>query len=101
MFQTNNVRRKEYTFCVQYIFSVIFKDPANAGYHSAQNDLLEMLNRRNTLCTISQVNVADITFGEMSRHLEIRIKGHRYNLPQGLPEKSNFAQNAYEEGHKI
>jgi predicted GIY-YIG superfamily endonuclease len=39
--------------------------------------------------------------GETSRPLEVRIKEHKYNLTQGLLEKSKLAQHAYEEGHKI
>jgi predicted GIY-YIG superfamily endonuclease len=39
--------------------------------------------------------------GETSRLLEVRIKEHKYNLIQGLLEKSKLAQHAYEEGHKI
>jgi hypothetical protein len=34
-------------------------------------------------------------------HLEVRIKEHKYNLTQGLFEKSKLAQHAYEESHKI
>jgi hypothetical protein len=33
--------------------------------------------------------------------MEVRIKEHKYNLTQGLLEKSKCAQHAYEEGHKI
>jgi hypothetical protein len=33
--------------------------------------------------------------------LEVRIKEHKYNLTQGLLEKSKLAKHAYEEGHKI
>jgi hypothetical protein len=36
-----------------------------------------------------------------SRHLEVHIKVHKYNLTQGLLEKSKLAQHAYEEGHRI
>jgi hypothetical protein len=39
--------------------------------------------------------------GETSRPLEARIKEHKYNLTQGLFEKSKVAQHAYEEGQKI
>jgi hypothetical protein len=39
--------------------------------------------------------------GETSRLLEVRIKEQNYNLTQGLLEKSELAQYAYEEGHKI
>jgi hypothetical protein len=39
--------------------------------------------------------------GETSRPLEVRIKEHKYNLTQGLLEKSKLAQHAYGEGHKI
>jgi hypothetical protein len=33
--------------------------------------------------------------------LEVRIKEHKYNLTQGLLEKSNSGQRVYEEGHSI
>jgi hypothetical protein len=33
--------------------------------------------------------------------LEVRIKEPKYNLTQGLLEKSKLAQPGYEEGHKI
>jgi hypothetical protein len=33
--------------------------------------------------------------------LEVCIKEHKYNLTQGLLEKSKLAQHANEEGHKI
>jgi hypothetical protein len=39
--------------------------------------------------------------GETSRPLEVNIKEHKYNLTQGLLEKSKVAQHAYKEGHKI
>jgi hypothetical protein len=39
--------------------------------------------------------------GETSRRLEARIKEHKYNLTQGLVEKSKLPQHACEEGHKI
>jgi hypothetical protein len=38
---------------------------------------------------------------ETSIPLEVRIKEHKYNLTQGLPEKSKIAHHAYEEGHRI
>jgi hypothetical protein len=38
---------------------------------------------------------------ETSRPLEVRIKEHKYNLTQGLLEKSKLAQHAYKDGHKI
>jgi hypothetical protein len=38
---------------------------------------------------------------ETRRPLEVRIKEHKYNLTQGLLEKSKFSQHAYKEGHKI
>jgi hypothetical protein len=37
--------------------------------------------------------------GEISRPLEVCIKKHKYNLTQGLPEKSYLAQHAYK-GHR-
>jgi hypothetical protein len=42
-------------------------------------------------CYISKTN----------RPLEVRIKEHKYNLTQGLLEKSKVAQHAYREGHRI
>jgi hypothetical protein len=39
--------------------------------------------------------------GETGRPLEVRIKEHKYNVTQGLLEKSKLVQHAYEEGHKI
>jgi hypothetical protein len=36
-----------------------------------------------------------------SRSLEVHIKEHKYNLTQGMHEKSKLPQHAYEEGHKI
>jgi hypothetical protein len=39
--------------------------------------------------------------GETSRPLEEHMKEHKYNLTQGLLEKSKLGQHAYEEGHKI
>jgi hypothetical protein len=45
-------------------------------------------------CVISYI-------GETSRPLEVRIKEHKYNLTHGLLEKSELAQHAYEEGHRI
>jgi predicted GIY-YIG superfamily endonuclease len=39
--------------------------------------------------------------GETSRHSEVRIKEHKYNLTQGLIGKTKLAQHAYQGGHKI
>jgi hypothetical protein len=39
--------------------------------------------------------------GETNRPLQVRIKEHKYNLRQGLLEKSKLPQHAYGEGHKI
>jgi hypothetical protein len=39
--------------------------------------------------------------GETSTSLEVRIKEHKYNMSQGLLEKSKLAHHAYEEGHRI
>jgi hypothetical protein len=36
-----------------------------------------------------------------SRPLQVHIKEHKYNLTQGLLEKSEFAQHAHEEGKEI
>jgi hypothetical protein len=38
--------------------------------------------------------------GETSRLLEVCVKEHKYNLTQGLHEKSKSSQHAYK-GHKI
>jgi hypothetical protein len=52
--------------------------------------------------TASHVIVADVSYiCEISRHLEVRIKEHKYNLTQGLLENSKLAQRSYEEGHKL
>jgi hypothetical protein len=47
------------------------------------------------------VTVADVTSVETSRLLEVCIKEPKYNLTQGLLEKSKIAQHVYKEGHKI
>jgi hypothetical protein len=52
------------------------------------------------VCTISRVTGRCYT-GKTSRPLEVCIKEHKYNLTQGLLEKSKLVQHAYEEGHKI
>jgi hypothetical protein len=39
-------------------------------------------------------------YSETSRHLEVCIKEHKYNLSLGLLKKTKYAQNMYE-GHKI
>jgi hypothetical protein len=58
-----------------------------------------MSSRRSSVCTASHAIVADVT--ETSRPLEVCIKEHKYNLTQGLLEKSKLAQHAHEEGHRI
>jgi hypothetical protein len=40
-------------------------------------------------------------FGKRSRPLEVHIKDHINNLTRGLLEKSELAQLAYEEDHRI
>jgi hypothetical protein len=50
----------------------------------------------NILCNCGRLYVS-----ETSRPLEVHIKGHKYNLTQGLLEKSKLVQHAYKEGHKI
>jgi predicted GIY-YIG superfamily endonuclease len=39
--------------------------------------------------------------GETGEPLAVRLREHRHNLQQGLPEKSKLAQHAHEEGHKV
>jgi hypothetical protein len=39
--------------------------------------------------------------GETGRPLAVRIREHKYNLKQGLLEKSKLAQHAYEEDHRV
>jgi hypothetical protein len=39
--------------------------------------------------------------GETTRPLEVCIKKHKYDLTQGLLEKSKSAHHAYEDGHKL
>jgi hypothetical protein len=31
----------------------------------------------------------------------VRLREHRHNLKEGLPEKPKLAQHAYEEGHRV
>jgi hypothetical protein len=31
----------------------------------------------------------------------VRLREHRHNLQQGLPEKSKLIQHAYEEGYRV
>jgi hypothetical protein len=45
--------------------------------------------------------VADVTLAKQADLLKVRIKERKYNLTQGLLEKSKLYQHAYEEGHKI
>jgi hypothetical protein len=42
-----------------------------------------------------------MTLRETIIHLEVRFKEHKYNLTQGLLEKSKLAQHAYKDCHKI
>jgi hypothetical protein len=46
------------------------------------------------------MRVADI-IGKTGKPLEVNVKEHRYNLKQGLLEKSKSAQCAYQEGGQI
>jgi hypothetical protein len=50
---------------------------------------------------LSHVIVTDVNIGETIRPLEAHIKEHKYNLTQGLLEKSKLVLHAYEEGHKV
>jgi hypothetical protein len=38
---------------------------------------------------------------ETGRPLAVRLREHRHNLKEGLPEKPKLAQYAYEEGHRV
>jgi hypothetical protein len=44
--------------------------------------------------------VADV-IGETGKPLKVHVKEHRYDLKQGLLEKSKSAQHAYQEGNQI
>jgi hypothetical protein len=46
-------------------------------------------------------NCGGCYISETSRPLEVLIKEHRYNLTQGLLEKSKLIQHASVEGHKM
>jgi hypothetical protein len=46
------------------------------------------------------VIVAVVNVGETNRPLEVRIKENKYNLTQGLLEKSKLAQHTCEESHE-
>jgi hypothetical protein len=50
-----------------------------------------MPSRRSSVCIVFNVTAADVTSGETSRLLEVRIKEHKYNLTRGLLEKSELA----------
>jgi hypothetical protein len=39
--------------------------------------------------------------GETGRPLAVRLREHRYNLKEGLLEKSKLAQHTYEEDHRV
>jgi hypothetical protein len=39
--------------------------------------------------------------GETGRPLAVQLHEHRYNLKEGLLEKSKLAQHAYEEGQRV
>jgi hypothetical protein len=39
--------------------------------------------------------------GETGKPLAVWLREHRYNLKEGLLEKSDSAQHSYEEGHKV
>jgi hypothetical protein len=50
------------------------------------------------VCTISLVIVADVT---SAKQKEVRIKEQKYDLTQGLLEKSKLAEHVYEERQRI
>jgi predicted GIY-YIG superfamily endonuclease len=39
--------------------------------------------------------------GETGRPLAARLREHSHNLKEGVPEKSNLAQHACEDGHRV
>jgi hypothetical protein len=39
--------------------------------------------------------------GEIGRPLAVRLEDHKYNLKEGLCDKSKLAAHAFEEGHRI
>jgi hypothetical protein len=53
----------------------------------------------NNVCTVFHVIVADVTSAKQAA-LEVRTEEHKYNLTQGLLEKSKSVKHAYEDGHK-
>jgi hypothetical protein len=63
-------------------------------------DRLETPSRKK-LCVYSTPCDGRCYIDKTSRPLEVRIKEHKYNLTQGLLQKSKLAQHAYEEGHTI
>jgi hypothetical protein len=55
---------------------------------------------RHEVCIASSVNDGCHS-GETGSRLGVRVKEHRHNLKQGLMEKSELAQHAYEERFQI
>jgi hypothetical protein len=68
--------------------------------HRWKLDWLEMPSRRRNVYSIL-CDCGRCYFSETSRPLEVHIKGHKYNLTQGLLKKLKLDQHAYKEGHKI
>jgi hypothetical protein len=50
-----------------------------------------MSSGRRNVCTVFHIFVADV--GEIGRYLEETMKEHKYNLTQGLIEKSKLSQH--------
>jgi hypothetical protein len=62
-----------------------------------ENGLVKRCTADKITCTICHVT-GRYYIGETSRPIEVHIKEHKYNLIQGMIEKSKVAQHAYEEG---
>jgi hypothetical protein len=63
-------------------------------------DLFKMPSKQGNVCTVFLMIVGDVS-GGTGKPLEVHIKEHRYNLKQGLLQKSKSAQQAYKEGNQI
>jgi hypothetical protein len=85
----------------RYIFKMIFKTKHTLG-SSPTKTRPERDPLQASQCIYSiPCECGRSYIGETGRPLAVRLRDHRYNLQQGLLEKSKLGQHAYEEGHRI
>jgi hypothetical protein len=70
------------------------------GYLRKTKPKLEMLHRSRCVYEIC-CECGRFCVGETGRPLSVRLKVHKYNLKEGLRERSKLAAHAFEEGHKM